>query len=217
MRIAIYHNVLGTKYKGAVFSQVYRRSQARGVDASFIQIAETEDPRLGFGAVEAGYHRYPFRLLFRGHYDSASLLGRIVALATDVWKHPCDLLIMPGYNRVEYWAMLAACMLLRRRRAVFCDSTPADRPRGAWKNAAKRLFFSCCDGFFCYGTRSKEYLMSYGVSESVINFRCLRPLRCRSATIRCRCFVIMKAPPCLPLRHSPISAGCRARKACSIC
>src|SRR5262249_46918026 len=36
----------------------------------------------------------------------------------------------------------------------------------------KRWFFNWCNGFFCYGIRSKEYLMSYGVSESKISYRC---------------------------------------------
>jgi glycosyltransferase involved in cell wall biosynthesis len=64
------------------------------------------------------------------------------------------------------------CILLRRKRAVFCDSTTIDRPKTAWREFAKRWFFGWCNGFFCYGIRSKEYLMSYGVSESKIAYRC---------------------------------------------
>ncbi len=41
MHIAIYHNILWSKYKGGVFSQVYVQSMARGIGTSFIQIAET--------------------------------------------------------------------------------------------------------------------------------------------------------------------------------
>ena len=79
---------------------------------------------------------------------------------------------MPGYHRIEYWAMLFACILLRRKRAVFCDSTEFDRPKTNWRELAKRVFFSGCDGFFCYGIRSREYLMKYGADESKIVFRC---------------------------------------------
>lgn len=79
---------------------------------------------------------------------------------------------MPGYHRVEYWAMLFVCILLRRKRAVFCDSTEFDRPKANWREVAKRLFFHGCDGFFCYGIRSKEYLLKYGAEESKIVYRC---------------------------------------------
>jgi glycosyltransferase involved in cell wall biosynthesis len=172
MRVAIYHNILWSKYKGVVFSQVHLDGAPRGITPSFIQIAETEDIRVGLGGVDLSYHQYPFRLLFRGSISNAPLIRRIGALARDLYKNPVDLVIMPGYHRAEYWAMLVVCILLRRKRAVFCDSTSIDRPRVAWREWAKRWFFVWCNGFFCYGIRSKEYLMSYGVSESKIAYRC---------------------------------------------
>jgi glycosyltransferase involved in cell wall biosynthesis len=172
MRVAIYHNNLWAKYKGVVFSHVDLGGGSRGITPSFIQIAETEEMRVGLGGVDLSYHQYPFRLLFRGSYDCAPLMQRIAALARDLFKNPVDFVILPGYDRAEYWTMLLVCIFLRRKRAVFCDSTMADRPRNAWRALAKRWFFARCDGFFCYGIRSKEYLMSYGVSESKIAFRC---------------------------------------------
>jgi glycosyltransferase involved in cell wall biosynthesis len=172
MRVAIYHNNLWARHKGVVFSQVELAGGSRGITPSFIQIAETEELRVGLGGVDLSYHQYPFRLLFRGSYDCAPLMRRIGALARDLFKNPVDLVIMPGYDRVEYWTMLLVCILLRRKRAVFCDSTSADRPKIAWREFAKRRFFGWCNGFFCYGIRSKEYLMSYGVSESKIALRC---------------------------------------------
>jgi hypothetical protein len=72
MHIAIYHNILWSKYKGGVFSQVYVQSMARGIGTSFIQIAETDDERVALGDVDLSYHTYPFRLLFRGAYSHPS-------------------------------------------------------------------------------------------------------------------------------------------------
>src|SRR5258708_33635587 len=135
MRVAIYHNILWSKYKGVVFSQVHLDGGTRGITPSFIQIAETEEIRVGLGTVDLSYHQYPFRLLFRGSYTSAPLVRRIGALARDLYKNPVDLVIMPGYHRAEYWAMLVVCILLRRNRAVFCDSTSIDRPRVAWPDS----------------------------------------------------------------------------------
>jgi len=171
MHIAIYHNILWSKYKGGVFSQVYAQSMARGIGTSFIQIAETDDERVALGEVDLSYHNYPFRLLFRGAYSHPSLWRRVITLVQDVFKYPSDLVVMPGYHRTEYWAMLLICILLRRKRAVFCDSTEFDRPKSDWRELAKRVFFSGCDGFFCYGIRSKEYLLKYGAEESKIIYR----------------------------------------------
>jgi glycosyltransferase involved in cell wall biosynthesis len=172
MRVAIYHNILWSRYKGVVFSQVHLSSRIRGIVATFVQIAETEDMRVALGGVDLSYHQYPFRLLFRGAYTGTPLFRRVTALLKDLYRNPCDLVVIPGYHRTEFWAMLLGCIVLRRKRAVFCDSTYPDRPRVIWKDLAKRWFFGLCDGFFCYGIRSKEYLMSYGVNEAKINYRC---------------------------------------------
>jgi glycosyltransferase involved in cell wall biosynthesis len=148
------------------------QGQARGIGTSFVQIAETDDERIALGDVDLSYHQYPFRLLFRGAYGHPSRWRRVITLVRDVLRNSADLVVMPGYHRVEYWAMLFVCILLRRKRAVFCDSTEFDRPKANWREIAKRLFFHGCDGFFCYGIRSKEYLLKYGAEESKIVYRC---------------------------------------------
>jgi glycosyltransferase involved in cell wall biosynthesis len=172
MRIAIYHNLLWSKYKGAVFSQLYALGQKRGIEISFIQIAETQGDRATLSGIDLSYHKYPFRLLFRGSYDNVPSLRRILAVTRDLLRNPADLVVLPGYDRIEYWALLSICILRRGRRAVFCDSTIFDRPRGRLKDAAKRFFLARCDGFFAYGRRSKEYLMSLGADEDDIAIGC---------------------------------------------
>jgi glycosyltransferase involved in cell wall biosynthesis len=142
------------------------------MDVSFIQVAETEAQRIAIGKIDLSYHLYPYRLLFCGSYESVPIWRRIFALANDLVKNPCELVVLPGYEQIEYWAMLIVCILLRRKRAVFCDSTVYDRPKYRWKEIAKGLFFRRCHGFFCYGSRSKEYVLGYGVDEKRIIFRC---------------------------------------------
>jgi len=170
-QVAIYHSILWSKYKGVVFSEVYSQSNLRGVDTSFIQVAETEAQRVALAGIDLSYHRYPYRLLFEGSYDSVPLHRRVIALSRDVIKNPCDLVVLPNYDRFEYWVMLMICMLIRRKRAVVCDSTLYDRPRPLWKEIAKGMFFRRCDGYFCYGIRSKEYLLGYGVDEFKVKYR----------------------------------------------
>jgi glycosyltransferase involved in cell wall biosynthesis len=117
------------------------------------------------GKADVSYHQYPYRLLFPGNYDTVPLYRLVAASTADVFTNPSELVVLPGYHRIEYWAMLLVCMLLRRRRAVFVDSTANDQKKYFWKEKAKGFFFRRCDGFFCYGIRSKEYIESYGVNE----------------------------------------------------
>jgi glycosyltransferase involved in cell wall biosynthesis len=171
-RVNIYHNILWSKYKGAVFTKVHSASDRVGINVSFVQVAETEDQRVAISNIDLSYHQYPYRLLFAGSFERVPIWRKMFALSKDLIRNPSDLVVLPGYEHIEYWTMLFVCILLRRKRAVFCDSTVYDRPKYRLKEIAKGLFFRRCHGFFCYGSRSKEYVLSYGVAERRIRFRC---------------------------------------------
>jgi glycosyltransferase involved in cell wall biosynthesis len=169
MRIRFYHKSLWPKYKGAIFTHVYALSQKAGVEVSFAHVAETDEIRLALGGVDRSYHQYPYSVLLPGSYEDAPLFKRITTLIRDLVHHPADFTVLPGYDRLENWMLLLACMLLRRRRAVFCDSTIYDSPPIRWKRWAKSFFFRNCDGYIGYGQRSKEYMVSLGArGENVV-------------------------------------------------
>ena len=108
-------------------------------------------------------------------------------LTWEVLKAKSDLVVLPGYHRPEYWAMMVACILTGKRRAVFCDSTGRDRPRQMLTSIPKRVFFSLCDGYFGFGTRSREYLMSLGAKQEKIFIPCQAAALPRSFSPEARC------------------------------
>ena len=149
-----------------------KRGGHRNLQMTFVHVAETSVHRKGLGGVDRSYHRYPFELLFSKSYDRISTYRLITTLASNLIRHPTDLVVLPGYHRPEYWVMLFICILRRRKRAVFCDSTAYDTEKFFWKEWAKAFFFRRCDGFFCYGTRSKAYVAGYGIDERRIYDGC---------------------------------------------
>jgi glycosyltransferase involved in cell wall biosynthesis len=171
-KVRIYHNALWARYKGAIFSKIYAESLRRGISIDFVHVAETSVEHAVLGAVDRSYHQYPFKLLFPQVYGDIPRHKLVLALSADLLRNPRDLVVLPGYHRPEYWAMLLLCILLRRKRAVFCDSTAQDREKQSWKEMAKAFFFRRCDGIFCYGIRSKEYVASYGVEVQRIFVDC---------------------------------------------
>ena len=170
--VTIFHNVVWSRHKGAVFSALHNLSAAGTIRYAVVQIAETETDRVGFSDVDYSFHRYPMRKLFDGCYEDVPTWRMIVRLTSEVLKTKSQLVVLPGYHRPEYWAMLAACIMTRKRRAVFCDSTAFDRPRRLLTSIPKRLFFSLCDGYFGFGERSREYLMSLGAKRERIFVPC---------------------------------------------
>ena len=172
-RVRIYHHSLWARYKGVIFSRIYADSQRSGISPAFIHVAETSSSRVTLGGVDPSYHQYPYTLLVPGVYELTPTHRLVFAMVGDLLKHRSELVVLPGYHQPEHWAMLLTCLLLGRKRAVWVDSTAFDSPKkNRFKEAAKRFFFRHCDGFFCYGIRSKEYVESYGVDSSKIFYRC---------------------------------------------
>ena len=170
--VNIYHNILWPKYKGSIFSGLHDFALPSDVDISFFQIAKTTNDRKNLGEVDFSYHRYPYKLLFNGTYDSIPKFKLCRILFEHAAHSNANLVILPGYHLLEYWFMLLGCILTRKKRAVFVDSTGNDQPDSIFKDVLKRIFFRSCDGFFGYGQRSKQYLMSFGVPEHKITTRC---------------------------------------------
>lgn len=170
--VSIYHNDLWPKYKGIIFSGLHGFSLLSDIKISFFQIARTTEDRKHLGDVDFSYHCYPYKLLFDNSYESIPK----IKLCSDLFNHTvhsnANLILLPGYHLLEYWFMLLACILTGKKRAVFVDSTAYDQPHSILKYCFKRLFFSFCDGFFGYGERSKEYLLSFGVPAHKITTRC---------------------------------------------
>jgi len=194
MIIDIYHNIRWSRYKARVFSALHRQGIATGVDIRFTQIADTSDDRTTLSGVELGFHQYPHQLLFPGSYDLVPKWKLASTLFSHVMRAESDLVLIPGYDQLEYWSMLAAAILTNKKRGVFCDSTLLDRKQLWIKSIFKRLFFHFCDIFFGYGIRSRELLMHYGANPNFIFQRCqaaalpdaydinnVRELRLRSA------------------------------------
>ncbi len=171
MRIAVFHNILWSKYKGGVFSELYKLEKAT-VQYSFFQIASSSGQRQGLASIDVSYHKYPYELFYDGSYDDVSKIRMSAYLFWRVLTCRAQLVIIPGYHAIEYWFMLLACILTGKKRAVFVDSTRLDNPKVGWKDSLKRLFFRFCNGFFCYGTRSSEYLCELGVPKQKIHIRC---------------------------------------------
>jgi glycosyltransferase involved in cell wall biosynthesis len=168
--VAVYHNLVWPKYKGVVFSALHELAVSQGLPISFVQIAETDEERsalVGVG-VDLRYHRYPFELMFKGAYGAIAPHLLAWLLARHVVRNPARLIVLPGYHRPEYWAMLTACVLTGKRRAVLCDSTARDQAPNLTKTLLKRIFFWACHGYFAYGQRSSEYLQSLGASADRI-------------------------------------------------
>lgn len=172
MKIDLFHNIRWSRYKARVFSALHRLAKEGDDDYRFFQIADTDSQRTSLSGVELRYHQYPHELLFPGSYSDVPKLKLATTVFFKVLRSDARLVLIPGFDKMEYWAMLFAAIFSGKRRATFCDSTLHDRPQPLIKGLFKRLFFRLCDGVFCYGQRAREYLLYYGAKIERIHQRC---------------------------------------------
>lgn len=200
MDIDLYHNIRWSRYKAKVFSALHRTTVESSISVHFTHIADTSGKRKSLSGVELNYHQYPHDLLFSGAYEDVPTWKLVTTLFERVFRSNADLVLIPGYDRPEHWAMLMAAAITRKARGVFCDSTLHDRVQTPLKGWLKRIFFSACDVCFGYGTRSKEMLLHYGVNPVRIFHRVQAAALPDSYTIEgARARRIMCAPPA----HAP--------------
>jgi glycosyltransferase involved in cell wall biosynthesis len=169
--IQIFHNILWSKYKGVVFSELHTLGKDNRIAIGFTQIAESDSDRIGLADVDLSYHQYPYKLLFKGAYSAVPKYNLIKTLFLEVWNSQDDIVLLPGFHTLEFWGMLLAGRLRNKIIGVFCDSTAYDRPKSFVKELFKKIFFSRCDIFFCYGQRSRDYLKHHNAPEDRIFFR----------------------------------------------
>jgi len=172
VRVDIWHNIVWSKYKGEIFSSLHKLNNTENLNIRFYQIAETQGDRTNLSGLDLSHHRYPFELLFKGSYDKINLFNRVVKILQYTLKSDAQLILLTGYNRIEYWAQLIALKLKGKKIAVFCDSTIYDQPQTFIKGILKRIFFTFVDCVFGYGQRSRDYVLHYGADPRHVFYRC---------------------------------------------
>ena len=172
MKVDVWHNIMWSKYKAAVFSELSALGNGSSLNIAFTQIAATMQDRVGLTDIDWLAHKYEYQLLFNKSYNKIRKIDLYRAVTIATLKTDADLVILAGYDRLEYWIQALILSSRHKKFAIFCDSTIYDRHQGFVKGLLKRLFFSLCSGAFCYGERSREYLVHYGMPKEQIFLRC---------------------------------------------
>jgi glycosyltransferase involved in cell wall biosynthesis len=172
MQIDVWHTILWSRYKAAVFSELARIAPRSNLKLRFIHIAATDEQRKNLTRVDTTAHKYQYELLYNGGWEDAPPLYICAKAVGDVLLTKSDVVALAGYSKVVYWAQLLAAKLRGLRVLGFCDATVNDKPRGGINELLKRFIFNRFEIIFCYGQRSAEYIERYGVPKTRIVLRC---------------------------------------------
>ncbi|MFD2936557.1 glycosyltransferase family 4 protein [Spirosoma flavum] len=176
MRILIVHNLLWAHYKSSVF-QAFQRlvDQQINVSVHVLQIARNERSRAGLETINPDettpVYTYDYELLFDRYLEEVSLRERAQALLQRAKAYKPDVINLTGYYDPAQILLLLWAKSSGIRVVMQNESTGADQPRGGWKEQFKRWLFQRCDGFFCFGSQSADYLIQLGVNPEKILLR----------------------------------------------
>jgi len=171
-KVLIIHNILWSHYKAKVFSELYKLCTKNNYGFLVIQIALNEKGRKKLGDIDLCIHQYPYKLLFESSMEDISKIRGIYKITKEIYTYKPDLIVLPGYSHLLYWvALFIEKFILRGRVVISIDSTEYDNPKQYYKEHAKKLFIRFCDYAFCYGTKSKEYVVKLGMSPEKVIIR----------------------------------------------
>ena len=170
--ILVFHNILWPRYKGVVFSELFRLAKEAHIDIAFHHIALTESDRVGLSKVDKSVHKYSYNVIIDGMLPTYFNLKILFWVFFIVLKSNPKFVILPGINRLEYWFLLLLLKIKGIKVGLFFDSTLNDNRPNRFKWILKKFFIKNIDIFFCYGIKSKEYLLSLGANDDDIIIRC---------------------------------------------
>ncbi|GAB3508317.1 hypothetical protein GCM10027341_43940 [Spirosoma knui] len=172
MRILIVHNIVWAHYKSSVFQALQQLTdQQPDIVLNVVQIARNERSRAALEAnadPTAPTYSYTYDLLFNRFLEDTSVQERATALIRQAKRFRPDVITLTGYYDPAQILLLMWAKGRGIRIVMQNESTAIDHERGGWKEFIKRQIMSRCDGFFCFGSQSANYLIGLGVAPEKI-------------------------------------------------
>lgn len=158
---AIVHNI-PISYQHLLFKEL----AGLGLDFDVIFTAARSSQRIETPQLSTAGYRY--RVGFDGLYEGTPTLRSFWFVTRSLQELEPEVVIVGGWSDAANWAAWLWAGLKGKPLILWTESTEADRPRGRWKEALKRIFVSRCRVAHVYGTRAKEYLEKLGMPGSRI-------------------------------------------------
>ncbi|MBC7407532.1 MAG: glycosyltransferase family 4 protein [Arcicella sp.] len=166
MKVLIIHNQLWAHYKAIIFNELQELIIPNKEDSLLvIQIATIEKSRVNLGDLDNTIHQYPYKLLHDGILEDVGLWQRITGIIKAIRVFKPDIVNLTGYYDYASWAVLFYCKMSSIKTILSNESTADDHARNKFKEFFKSLIIKQFDGYFNFGTLSKNYLLGLGAKS----------------------------------------------------
>jgi len=176
MKILIVHNQLWAHYKAIIFNELQKLIILNKADSLLvIQIASIEKSRVNLGNLDHSIHQYPYQLLHNGMLEDVGLWQRISGIIKAIRVLKPDIVNLTGYYDFASWTALFYCKINGIKTILSNESTSNDHTRNNVKEFLKSSIIKQFNGYFNFGTLSKNYLLGLGVKpeKMLVNRNCV--------------------------------------------
>jgi glycosyltransferase involved in cell wall biosynthesis len=176
MRILIVHNQLWAHYKAIIFNELQKIISHKPADKLLVvQFALVEKSRLNLGKSDLSIHQYPYHLLHEGTLEEVGLWTKISGVIKTIQQFKPTVVNLTGYYDMASWVILLYCKINRIKTVLSNESTAGDHTRKGLKEKIKAFIIKQFDGYFNFGTLSKNYLLDLGANPNkmLVNRNCV--------------------------------------------
>ncbi len=169
MKMLIIHQFFWAHYKAKIYTELQKVVDKHPEDELLVlQTALNEFTRAKIGSIDYSIHQYNLKVLFEDFYENTTVWQRVKASIFWVNKFKPNVINLPGYYEPAMNIVLFYCRLKGIIVVISADSTEGDNPNIGWREALKRFVVSKAQGFFCYGSKSAEYILKLGMKPEHI-------------------------------------------------
>lgn len=163
------HQFFWAHYKAKIYTELQKVVDKHPKDELLVlQTALNEFTRAKIGSIDYSIHQYNVKVLFEDFYENTSIWQRTKKSIYWINKFKPDVVNVPGYYEPAMNLVLFYCRLKGIKVVISADSTEGDNPNIWWREALKRFVVTKAHGFFCYGTKSAEYIYKLGMKPKHI-------------------------------------------------
>jgi len=166
-RLLVVHQFVWAHYKAKIYSELHKQLPA-DMDWHVLQLSVSEGTRTKIGNIDWSLHQYPVTLLYEELLEKTPFWGRFWKVMQWVRAYRPDAINLPGYYDMAMNLVSLYCKATGVKVIMANDSTEADNPNVGWREAIKRFFIQRADGFYCYGSKSAEYMIKMGAKPNQI-------------------------------------------------
>lgn len=168
MKVLILHNILWTHYKSVLFEEIYRKAPS-DVEVMVLQIARNEISRKGMESQNTQEWKYRYHLLFDDFLENIPPFAKILAVSKYIMKYKPDVINISGYGiDISITLSILLARILGIKIIISNESTVQDQSRSGIKEGIKKFLIGCADGFFCFGSLAREYMLKLGAKPAQI-------------------------------------------------